>query len=188
MDINPGPDGRFGFTIVGDCPLLVDDCLPNSPAGRSGLRAGDYVMEINGIPVKHHETAAAMIKVAQGRPLRLGVLSMRRRIKRLSHSMREVSLSGDSVRQDRAHKALEFNKKVCGWQGCVGGRGVCLHLCLLSLHVSVYISVSVSVSNSVSVCVSICRGLHTHKPTEVNRKLCLSSSCRWRRCLVMSQI
>eukprot|EP00063_Salmo_salar_P074784 XP_014049619.1 PREDICTED: delphilin-like isoform X1 [Salmo salar] len=112
MDINPGPDGRFGFTIVGDCPLLVDDCLPNSPAGRSGLRAGDYVMEINGIPVKHHETAAAMIKVAQGRPLRLGVLSMRRRIKRLSHSMREVSLSGDSVRQDRAHKALEFNKKV----------------------------------------------------------------------------
>ncbi|CAB1342346.1 unnamed protein product [Coregonus sp. 'balchen'] len=90
MDINPGPDGRFGFTIVGDCPLLVDDCLPNSPAGRSGLRAGDYVMEVNGIPVKHHETAAAMIKVAQGRPLRLGVLSMRRRIKRLSHSMREV--------------------------------------------------------------------------------------------------
>ncbi|CDQ84748.1 unnamed protein product [Oncorhynchus mykiss] len=112
MDINPGPDGRFGFTIVGDCPLLVDDCLPNSPAGRSGLRVGDYVMEVNGIPVKHHEMAAAMIKVAQGRPLRLGVLSMRRRIKRLSHSMREVSLSGDSIRQDRAHKALEFNKKV----------------------------------------------------------------------------
>lgn len=177
MDINPGPDGRFGFTIVGDCPLLVDDCLPNSPAGRSGLRVGDYVMEVNGIPVKHHEMAAAMIKVAQGRPLRLGVLSMRRRIKRLSHSMREVSLSGDSIRQDRAHKALEFNKKVCGWQGCVPA----------SLS-SVSTPVSVSVSNSVSVCVSICGGLHTQKPTEVNRKLCLSSSCRWRRCLVMSQI
>uniref|UniRef100_A0A3B4GPR8 PDZ domain-containing protein n=1 Tax=Pundamilia nyererei TaxID=303518 RepID=A0A3B4GPR8_9CICH len=76
IDINPGPDGRFGFTIVGDSPLMVEDCMPNGPAGRSGLKAGDYVMEVNGIPVKHHETAAAMIKAAQGRPLRLGVLSM----------------------------------------------------------------------------------------------------------------
>uniref|UniRef100_A0A672KDI3 Delphilin n=1 Tax=Sinocyclocheilus grahami TaxID=75366 RepID=A0A672KDI3_SINGR len=73
MDITPGPDGRFGFTIVGDCPLLVEDCSPCSPAGRSGLRAGDYVMEVNGIPVKHHEMAAALIKASQGRTLRLGV-------------------------------------------------------------------------------------------------------------------
>lgn len=112
IDINPGPDGRFGFTIVGDSPLMVEDCMPNGPAGRSGLKAGDYVMEVNGIPVKHHETAAAMIKAAQGRPLRLGVLSMARRPKRLSSSMRVLSQSGDSVRESRAHKAMEFNKKV----------------------------------------------------------------------------
>lgn len=86
--------------------------MPNGPAGRSGLKAGDYVMEVNGIPVKHHETAAAMIKAAQGRPLRLGVLSMARRPKRLSSSMRVLSQSGDSVRESRAHKAMEFNKKV----------------------------------------------------------------------------
>ncbi|CAB1448071.1 unnamed protein product [Pleuronectes platessa] len=106
------PDGRFGFTIVGDSPLMVEDCMPSGPAGRSGLKVGDYVMEVNGIPVKHHETAAAMIKAAQGRPLRLGVLSMARRPKRLSSSMRVLSQSGDSVRDSRAHKAMEFNKKV----------------------------------------------------------------------------
>lgn len=112
IDITPGPDGRFGFTIVGDSPLMVEDCMPNGPAGRSGLKAGDYVMEVNSIPVRHHETAAAMIKAAQGRPLRLGVLSMARRPKRLSSSMRVLSQSGDSVRESRAQKAMEFNKKV----------------------------------------------------------------------------
>lgn len=112
IDITPGPDGRFGFTIVGDSPLMVEDCMPSGPAGRSGLKASDYVMEVNGIPVKHHETAAAMIKAAQGRPLRLGVLSMARRPKRLSSSMRVLSQSGDSIRESRAHKAMEFNKKV----------------------------------------------------------------------------
>ncbi|KAF5901858.1 delphilin-like isoform X1, partial [Clarias magur] len=112
LDIIPGPDGRFGFTIVGDCPLLVEDCMLNSPAGRSGLRAGDYVMEVNGIPVKHHEMAAAMIKASQGRTLRLGVLRMNRWQKRTSSSMKETYQSGDIVRQDRKYKALEFNKKV----------------------------------------------------------------------------
>lgn len=153
IDITPGPDGRFGFTIVGDSPLLVEDCMPSSPAGRCGLRAGDYVMEVNGLPVKQHEMAAAMIKASQGRTLRLGVLSINRWQRRsASASMKEAAanaaanaaaaaaaagkttpvnvstpgsavatappvspphLSGDSVRQDRKHKAQEFNKKVC---------------------------------------------------------------------------
>lgn len=112
IDINPGLDGRFGFTIVGDSPLMVENCVPNGPAGNGGLKVGDYVMEVNGIPVKHHEAAAAMIKAAQGRALRLGVLSMARRPKRLSSSMRVLSQTGDSVRDSRAHKAMEFNKKV----------------------------------------------------------------------------
>lgn len=117
IDIDPGPDGRFGFTIVGDSPLMVENCVPNGPAGDGGLKVGDYVMEVNGIPVKHHEAAAAMIKAAQGRALRLGVLSMARRPKRLSSSMRVLSQTGDSVRDSRAHKAMEFNKKVGGVNG-----------------------------------------------------------------------
>ncbi|KAI7797279.1 putative delphilin, partial [Triplophysa rosa] len=111
MDVTPGPDGRFGFTIVGDCPLLVEDCSPCSPAGRSGLRAGDYVMEVNGIPVKHHEMAAALIKASQGRTLRLGVLCMGRH-KRSSGSLEVPQKGTDGMRQDRKHKALEFNRRV----------------------------------------------------------------------------
>ena len=124
---------------MGDSPLLVEDCLPSSPAGRCGLRAGNYVMEVNGLPVKQHEMAAAMIKASQGRTLRLGVLSINRWQRRsASASMKEAAgaamttpvnistsgsttatapispprLSGESVRQDRKHKAQEFNKKV----------------------------------------------------------------------------
>ncbi|XP_041939719.1 delphilin [Alosa sapidissima] len=112
MDITPGPDGRFGFTIVGDCPLLVEDCSPFSPAGRNGLRAGDYVMEVNGIPVKDHETAAALIKASQGRTLRLGVLCMGSRQKRHSSSIDDSQPGSDGLRLDRKHKALEFNKRI----------------------------------------------------------------------------
>ncbi|XP_029312099.1 LOW QUALITY PROTEIN: delphilin-like [Cottoperca gobio] len=111
MDIIPGPDGRFGFTIVGDCPLLVEDCSPCSPAGRAGLRAGDYVMEVNGIPVRQHETAAALIKASQGRTLRLGVLCLGPRQKH-SISIEDSQLGGEGARLDRKHKALEFNRRV----------------------------------------------------------------------------
>ncbi|XP_030631589.1 delphilin [Chanos chanos] len=112
MDITPGPDGRFGFTIVGDCPLLVEDCSPCSPAGRSGLRAGDYVMEVNGIPVKEHEMAAALIKASQGRTLRLGVLCLGNRQKRSSGSTEESQKGNEDMRLDRKQKALEFNKRI----------------------------------------------------------------------------
>ncbi|XP_051272853.1 delphilin isoform X2 [Dicentrarchus labrax] len=111
MDIIPGPDGRFGFTIVGDCPLLVEDCSPCSPAGRAGLKAGDYVMEVNGIPVRQHEMAAALIKASQGRTLRLGVLCLAPRQKH-SISIEDSQLGGEGARLDRKHKALEFNRKV----------------------------------------------------------------------------
>ncbi|KAM6898406.1 delphilin [Lycodopsis pacificus] len=111
MDIIPGPDGRFGFTIVGDCPLLVEDCSPCSPAGRAGLRAGDYVMEVNGIPVRQHETAAALIKASQGRTLRLGVLCLGPRQKH-SLSIEDSQMGGEGARLDRKHKALEFNRRV----------------------------------------------------------------------------
>ena len=118
MDITPGPDGRFGFTIVGVCPLLVEDCSPCSPAGRGGLRAGDDVMEVNGGPVRQQERAAALIKASQGRALRLGVLCRGRRQKGSSGSLEgnqrggKGGGGGDGLRVDRKHKALEFNRKV----------------------------------------------------------------------------
>lgn len=92
----------------------MEDCSPCSPAGRAGLRAGDFVMEVNGIPVRQHETAAALIKASQGRTLRLGVLCLGPRQK-LRISMESSQLGGDGVRLDRKHKALEFNRKVLGF-------------------------------------------------------------------------
>lgn len=134
IDINPGLDGRFGFTIVGDSPLMVENCVPNGPASNGGLKVGDYVMEVNGIPVKHHEAAAAMIKAAQGRALRLGVLSMARRPKRLSSSMRVLSQTGDSVRDSRAHKAMEFNKKVGAERSAIPSDGRLIKRASVSPH------------------------------------------------------
>ncbi|XP_077595719.1 delphilin isoform X3 [Stigmatopora nigra] len=106
MDIVPGPDGRFGFTLVGDRPLLVEDCSPFSPAGRAGLRAGDCVVEVSGIPVRQHEMAATLIKSSQGGTLRLGVLSS---------GVRETEdgrLAAEVAGVNRKYKALEFNRKV----------------------------------------------------------------------------
>ncbi|KAM9774013.1 delphilin [Syngnathus typhle] len=111
MDITPGADGRYGFTIVGDRPLLVEDCSPFSPAGRVGLRAGDCVMEVNGIPVRQHEMAAALIKSTQGRTLRLGVLGLGAKQK-ISIGVEENQIGGENPKADRKHKALEFNRKV----------------------------------------------------------------------------
>uniref|UniRef100_A0AAQ4P0G4 Glutamate receptor, ionotropic, delta 2 (Grid2) interacting protein, b n=1 Tax=Gasterosteus aculeatus aculeatus TaxID=481459 RepID=A0AAQ4P0G4_GASAC len=111
MDIIPGPDGRFGFTIVGDCPLLVEDCSPCSPAGRAGLRAGDYVVEVDGVPVRQHEAAAAMIKASQGRTLRLGVLCLGPRQKH-GVGAEDGQTGAEGARLDRKHKALEFNARV----------------------------------------------------------------------------
>lgn len=127
MDIIPGPDGRFGFTIVGDCPLLVEDCSPCSPAGRAGLRAGDYVMEVNGIPVRQHETAAALIKASQGRTLRLGVLCLGPRQKQRI-SVGDSQSGGEHVRLDRKHKALEFNSKVL-FNAQLTGRHLAVFFC-----------------------------------------------------------
>lgn len=69
-------------------------------------------MEVNGIPVKHHEMAAALIKASQGRTLRLGVLCMGSRQKRSSGSLEISQKDMDGMRQDRKIKALEFNRRV----------------------------------------------------------------------------
>lgn len=68
-------------------------------------------MEVNGIPVRQHEMAASLIKASQGRTLRLGVLCLGPRQKR-STSLEESLGTGEGARQDRKHKALEFNRKV----------------------------------------------------------------------------
>ncbi|XP_048465892.1 delphilin-like [Rhincodon typus] len=112
IDLLPAADGRFGFNLSGDSPLQIEDCLPDSPAAELGLKSGDYIMEVNGIPVKNYEVAASMIKANHGKPLKLGVLCFGKRQKRISSSIREYVQNADAIHQERKFKALEFNKKI----------------------------------------------------------------------------
>uniref|UniRef100_A0ACB8FKW1 Uncharacterized protein n=1 Tax=Sphaerodactylus townsendi TaxID=933632 RepID=A0ACB8FKW1_9SAUR len=122
LDLKPGPEGRFGFTLAhgGGCPLQVESVAPASPASQCGIKAGDYMLEVNGIPVKQYEEAAAVIQSCQGRSLQLGLLRVGRLQRWASSSVREFVQSADAIHQERRQKAQEFSKKV-GLQG--RGRG-----------------------------------------------------------------
>ncbi|AWP07736.1 putative regulator of G-protein signaling 3-like [Scophthalmus maximus] len=51
VNIIRGTDG-FGFTICSDCPVRVQAVDPGGPAHKSGLRHGDSVLQLNGLPVE----------------------------------------------------------------------------------------------------------------------------------------
>ncbi|TDH13401.1 hypothetical protein EPR50_G00057340 [Perca flavescens] len=51
VSIVRGNDG-FGFTICSDCPVRVQAVDPGGPAHQSGLRQGDSVLQLNGLPVE----------------------------------------------------------------------------------------------------------------------------------------
>uniref|UniRef100_A0A3B3Y4N4 PDZ domain-containing protein n=1 Tax=Poecilia mexicana TaxID=48701 RepID=A0A3B3Y4N4_9TELE len=123
---NQGWPEDFGFQLGGSGPSYILWVEEGSSAHLAGLQAGDQVLEIeghnvstlapqavivNGIPVRHHEMAAALIKASQGQTLRLGVLSLGPRHKR-STSLEDGPAGGEWARLDRKHKALEFNMKV----------------------------------------------------------------------------
>ncbi|XP_025045801.2 delphilin isoform X1 [Pelodiscus sinensis] len=114
MDIHPGPDGKFGFSLMcnSGSPLQVESVAPDSPALGYGIKPGDYVLEVNGIPVKLNEAAAALIKSCQGKALRLGLLRFGRVQRRTSSGVRGCMQGTDAIHQERKQKAQEFNKKV----------------------------------------------------------------------------
>ena len=43
--------------------VIIDSVLPNTPAQSSGLKDGDVILSINGVPVSHHQQARALIGV-----------------------------------------------------------------------------------------------------------------------------
>ncbi|XP_030579555.1 regulator of G-protein signaling 3-like isoform X2 [Archocentrus centrarchus] len=51
VSIARGKDG-FGFTICSDCPVRVQAVDAGGPAQQSGLRQGDSVLQLNGLPVE----------------------------------------------------------------------------------------------------------------------------------------
>jgi regulator of sigma E protease len=47
-------------------PPLVGEIKENSVAAKAGLRVGDLITEINGVPVEYHDQASALIKANKG--------------------------------------------------------------------------------------------------------------------------
>ncbi|XP_050762119.1 LOW QUALITY PROTEIN: delphilin-like [Gymnogyps californianus] len=106
-DIPPGPRGCFGFELASGSPPRVASVSPESPAAACGIEPGDYVLEVNGMPVMLQEAAAALVGSCHGRSLRLGLLRPQR-----GAGAWDPVPSADAVRQERKQKAQEFSRKV----------------------------------------------------------------------------
>ncbi|KAM8798420.1 delphilin [Eudromia elegans] len=105
----PGARGAFGFTLAGGSPPQVESVAPGSPAAAAGIRAGDYVLEVNGAPVTLRAAAAAAVQASRGGCLRLGLL---RPQSGSGGSARAPGPSAEAVRLHRKQKAREFSEKV----------------------------------------------------------------------------
>ncbi|KAG8145433.1 hypothetical protein E2320_011966 [Naja naja] len=114
VDVPPGLQGHLGFTLTcneGD-PVQVESVAQDSPAAKAGIKAGDYILEVNGIYVQRYEDAAAVMRSCWEEGLRLGLLRLGRLRRWASSSVEEFIRSADAVHQERRQKAQEFNKKV----------------------------------------------------------------------------
>lgn len=107
VDIPPGPRGCFGFELASGSPPRVASVSTESPAAACGIEPGDYVLEVNGMPVMLQEAAVALVGSCHGRSLRLGLLRPQR-----WGGTRDTMPSADAVRQERKQKAQEFSRKV----------------------------------------------------------------------------
>lgn len=63
QNINSNPNA--GLTVDEDNGILIAKVMPNSPAARAGLRAGDVIHKINGQPVKNAEDIQKAVEDSQ---------------------------------------------------------------------------------------------------------------------------
>ncbi|ETE56240.1 hypothetical protein L345_18049, partial [Ophiophagus hannah] len=114
VDLPPGPaQGHLGFTLTcheGD-PVQVQSVAQDSLYAKAGIKAGDYILEVDGIYVQRYEDAAASMRYCREEGLRLGLLRLGRLRRWASSSVEEFIRSADAVHQERRQKAREFSKK-----------------------------------------------------------------------------
>ncbi|XP_060536156.1 regulator of G-protein signaling loco [Cylas formicarius] len=62
VEVARGPNG-FGFTISGQQPCILSCIVNNSPADQAGLRAGDFLISVNGVSVSKitHDAVVSLI-------------------------------------------------------------------------------------------------------------------------------
>lgn len=67
VEVKRGQNG-FGFTISGQHPCILSCIVPGSPAETSGLRAGDYLVAVEGQSVSKvpHDDVVRLIGCSNG--------------------------------------------------------------------------------------------------------------------------
>ncbi|XP_068003025.1 delphilin isoform X2 [Melanerpes formicivorus] len=105
--LSPAPRGGFGFELASGSPPRVASVSPQSPAAACGMEPGDFILEVNGMPVMVPEVVVALVGSCHERSLQLGLL----RPQQGANTWDPVA-SADAVRQERRQKAQEFSQKV----------------------------------------------------------------------------
>ncbi|NP_001361393.1 delphilin-like isoform X1 [Xenopus laevis] len=111
VELTRGNQEELGLTITNGRPLQVNSVNSGSLAFNAGVRTGDFLMEVNGIPVTDLSEATQLLTSCDWDTLRLGLLCVGRRQR---HS-RAFSASGKGTESScQAHrlKAQEFNRKL----------------------------------------------------------------------------
>lgn len=73
VEVLRGPNG-FGFTISGQQPCILSCIVLNSPADQAGLRAGDFLISVNGVSVSKipHDAVVNLIGNSVG-PIKMTI-------------------------------------------------------------------------------------------------------------------
>lgn len=73
VEVVRGPNG-FGFTISGQQPCILSCIVANSPADQAGLRAGDFLISVNGVSVSKitHDAVVNLIGNSVG-PIKMTI-------------------------------------------------------------------------------------------------------------------
>ena len=53
FELPRGPEGGFGITLRGDCPVFIRSVDFHSPARAAGMKSGDLLLEVNGDSVRY---------------------------------------------------------------------------------------------------------------------------------------
>uniref|UniRef100_A0A8C5QT10 Grid2 interacting protein n=1 Tax=Leptobrachium leishanense TaxID=445787 RepID=A0A8C5QT10_9ANUR len=103
------PDEEAGLTLTDGRPLEVANVTIGSPASRAGVRTGDYLLEVNRIPVSDVSQATELISFSSHDTLQLGLLCSGRR-QRQSQAYSASGKGSENTCQTQRLKAQEFKR------------------------------------------------------------------------------
>ena len=59
FDLPRGPEGGFGITLRGDCPVFIRSVDFHSPARAAGVKSGDLLLEVNGDSIRYSKSPSS---------------------------------------------------------------------------------------------------------------------------------